>query len=66
MEEAGDVLIVDSKADRSSERATLNYLGEKYGINVPQIIRMGSMAGIIRPEALARLSGASEGDEQQA
>jgi len=64
MEKTGEVLIVDSSADRSSERATLNYLGQKYDIHVPQIIRTGSMAAIIRPEALARLAAATDGEEE--
>lgn len=48
MEQAGEVLIVDDAADRSSERALLNYLGKKYSINVPQILRMGHMAAVTR------------------
>lgn len=48
MEKAGTVLIVDDAADRSSERALLNYLGDKYSINVPQILPLGHMAAIHR------------------
>ena len=51
MEQAGNVLIVDEAADRSSERALLNYLGDKYSINVPQILRMGHTAAVIREKA---------------
>lgn len=50
MEKAGTVLIVDEAADKTSERATLNYLGDKYSINVPQILRMGHMAAVARGE----------------
>lgn len=48
MEQAGTVLIADEAADRSSERALLNYLGDKYSINVPQIIRLGQIAAMHR------------------
>lgn len=50
MEKAGTVLIVDAAADKTSERATLNYLGDKYSINVPQILRIGHMAAVARGE----------------
>jgi hypothetical protein len=49
MERNGEALIVDSLADRTSERSVLNYLGAKYGINVPQRIPLGHMAAMIRP-----------------
>lgn len=48
MEQAGAVLIADEAADRSSERALLNYLGDKYSIKVPQILRLGHIAAIHR------------------
>jgi hypothetical protein len=50
LETAGKILIVDQTADRSSERGTLNWLGDKYGINVPQILRMGHTAAAVRPK----------------
>lgn len=48
LEATGEALIVDSAADRTSERATLNYLGAKYGINVPQILRKGHTDARVR------------------
>ena len=48
LEKMGKVLIADYATDRSSERDTINYLGIKYGINVPQLLRMGHMTAIIK------------------
>lgn len=50
LEKDGDALIVDASADRSSERATLNYLGQKYRINVPQTIHMGHVEARCRAD----------------
>ncbi len=46
LEANGEALVVDSAADRASERATLNYLGMKYRINVPQLLRKGHVAAL--------------------
>jgi hypothetical protein len=48
-ENAGNAVIVGADADRASEQTKLQYLGRKYGIAAPYIIRMGHFAALAWP-----------------